>query len=110
LQRESDGNHLDKSVSIRKLKKGRLREAVENWDPIDLDNEDVDLIENCDLPNDSFQPTQTCQDDEPYVPLSRDQPEIAIQDDTIPTIEDGIRRSSRINRGHIKKDSAFVYK
>ena len=66
LKRLSDGKFLQKSIHVRRLKKGHIRSKVNNWDPIDTKTDatsdsDSDLSED-DLPESSFQQADDSHD------------------------------------------------
>jgi hypothetical protein len=109
LKRLVDNKYLNKSISIKRLKRGYVRQDTNEWDAIiDLDNVG-DLLDEHDLPRDSYVQTDNAQPNVIVPPAPVDQPQLPINDMSIPSQDSGIRRSTRTNKGQIVKDPNFVY-
>ena len=54
LRRLSDGKIIQKSISVMRLKKGHLRQETNLWDPLPVNDSNSPMLEENDLPSDSF--------------------------------------------------------
>ena len=106
LMRSVDNEYLEKPISITRLKKGHPRQPVNDWDPMVFNDADGPLLADDDLPADSFVTPTVVQQ---AAPLTKDQPDLPVNDDTVPSTSDGIRRSTRSSKGQKQKDPNFSY-
>jgi hypothetical protein len=85
LRRLTDGKIIQKSISIKRLKKGHLRQKTNLWDPLPIHNDDLSDLDETDLPTDSFAVTDTQPTADPPVTLHNQ--DTSYHTNTTPTVQ-----------------------